>query len=963
MPTFNVPENDTDHESQAPSDHHSDSIVEFEDASAEMAHDQQHAPMEALEQEHEQHEQQEQSARARMENMERMIRDLHAQRQTDQQLIVELQQQQQRNNEGLINQHAQTINGLRTELHNSINNPPVVAPPVAPAVAPAVAPTVAPTVAPMVPAPADDGEPELGRTLKVDQPTKFDGDTSKLRKFLDDLRTYFEYYFKKTFPEQNWEKRIRYAGTRMEGAADDWFKSILKDKQNNAYDQQTQLTKDVFESYESFETQLERSFGITNEAQEAEKKLRNLKQKGPCYKHTSTFIQLLSKVNWTEDSKKEMYYYSLKPEVKDEIYKIDLPPSPLSPKKQLKSTTDKGNANQGKKREEYIAKDNGTKPGRMDIDAINHKKFQGTCNACGKKGHKEADCRSKITCGFCSKKGHDEAHCYTKKNKKNAETIKDKAQIDAITEIPHDHLSWTACYDDSCLVHRSSKDGSGYYPRKPRAKKTHKTIAIDTLNFRDGDSDFSADSLCEYCRSSNPHCDCQGKRLAVWKAHYICDDCRSRDPNHTCMGCPDRGSFESPHECEAEWRQNMEAMCELFEEEDRLAKEHLEEQEIAESKGKKKWEPSEEETSKDEIIYDENGKIHEYSFCTTDRQHQQWINTLPDTHPFAKHKKGYECEICGSTDLNHDCEGCRTCGSYDPEHDCMYVLGEQAEEQEKQKELRRYLDENPPQQMTIEEARNYCPQKHASKTIREALDEDCGKPDWMLCDSMYCQKHVFDKLEDRHDQQIEEQLFKKECTKEHFLDCEDLRCTKHAMIKYRFRLLTRTLTKRGYNTITHKHSKEGSKTLIKEFHSMIEERIYDIKCKWCYKYQGKTWRESHLGKITIDSIGTTKTSCCGADRNLITPQMVNLLGLPYAKKKQPTYVSSVATPNAEATINYETDHLPIMIAGHTETIRFDIMPLNTCDVLLGHPWLKQGNPLINWKTKEILWDKDVTQGL
>ncbi|KAK1249592.1 hypothetical protein MKX08_009595 [Trichoderma sp. CBMAI-0020] len=63
---------------------------------------------------------------------------------------------------------------------------------------------------------------------------------------------------------------------------------------------------------------------------------------------------------------------------------------------------------------------------RIDINAINYRRFNGTCNACGKKGHKEADCRSKMTCGFCGKKGHNETHCYTKKNVK-PKTPKDKA--------------------------------------------------------------------------------------------------------------------------------------------------------------------------------------------------------------------------------------------------------------------------------------------------------------------------------------------------------------------------------------------------------------------------------------------------------------------------------------------------------------------------------------------------------
>lgn len=266
------------------------------------------------------------------------------------------------------------------------------------------------------------------------------------------------------------------------------------------------MTKEVFKGYEKIKEQLEKSFGITNEAQEAEKKLRELKQKGPCYKHTSTFIQLLSKVNWAEDSKKEMYYYSLKPEVKDEIYKVDRQKVTFNDftqeaikidnrqweRNQERKAEKSGSppkhqpqANQGKKRDDYVAKDNGTRPGRMDIDTMNNKKFKGTCNFCGKPSHKEADCRSKQTCGFCGKKGHQEANCYSKKNGKSPGATKDKAQVDSITEVPHDHLSWTACYDDLCLVHKRSKEGSGYYPKKSRAKESHMTIRIDTLNFHD----------------------------------------------------------------------------------------------------------------------------------------------------------------------------------------------------------------------------------------------------------------------------------------------------------------------------------------------------------------------------------------------------------------------------------------------------------------------------------------------
>ena len=57
------------------------------------------------------------------------------------------------------------------------------------------------------------------------------------------------------------------------------------------------------------------------------------------------------------------------------------------------------------------------------------KEFQGNCNTCGKKGHKEADCRSKKdngdktnppgggnkkTCTCCHREGRTESECYKK---------------------------------------------------------------------------------------------------------------------------------------------------------------------------------------------------------------------------------------------------------------------------------------------------------------------------------------------------------------------------------------------------------------------------------------------------------------------------------------------------------------------------------------------------------------------
>jgi hypothetical protein len=38
------------------------------------------------------------------------------------------------------------------------------------------------------------------------------------------------------------------------------------------------------------------------------------------------------------------------------------------------------------------------------------------------------------------------------------------------TKRQHAAMSWTGCYDDDCLVHLSEKDGSGWFPKKPRGQ-------------------------------------------------------------------------------------------------------------------------------------------------------------------------------------------------------------------------------------------------------------------------------------------------------------------------------------------------------------------------------------------------------------------------------------------------------------------------------------------------------------
>jgi hypothetical protein len=65
------------------------------------------------------------------------------------------------------------------------------------------------------------------------------------------------------------------------------------------------------------------------------------------------------------------------------------------------------------------------------------RKFEGTCNSCGRRGHRAADCRVKDpktpskdskVCGHCKKKGHTEDQCYAMKRESNGSAQNSKVK-------------------------------------------------------------------------------------------------------------------------------------------------------------------------------------------------------------------------------------------------------------------------------------------------------------------------------------------------------------------------------------------------------------------------------------------------------------------------------------------------------------------------------------------------------
>ena len=106
--------------------------------------------------------------------------------------------------------------------------------------------------------------------------------------------------------------------------------------------------------------------------------------------------------------------------------------------------------------------------------------------------------------------------------------------------------------------------------------------------------------------------------------------------------------------------------------------------------------------------------------------------------------------------------------------------------------------------------------------------------------------------------------------------------------------------------------------------------------------------------VNVNGQRTVAMIDSGATGNFISKYLVRSRGLPTRKKKQ-QYDLQMADGSKLSTgrIDEETFSLPVAIQRHHEEITFDVVGMATHHVILGMPWLKKHNPVIDW-TKGVL---------
>lgn len=174
--------------------------------------------------------------------------------------------------------------------------------------------TAASEAAPAIPA-ATPGAPSptlAPRTAepKTSPPPTFDGTKPReCRPFLNHCRINFQTQPSRFRTEQ---AKVFYTIGYLRGPAFELVAPFLDDDR--------QHTRPAWlDSFAAFATSLNSVFGVIDEAQQAERQLRDLRQTGSVSQYYTRFFALTPLLDWDDSALRSQFYFGLKPAIKDEL--------------------------------------------------------------------------------------------------------------------------------------------------------------------------------------------------------------------------------------------------------------------------------------------------------------------------------------------------------------------------------------------------------------------------------------------------------------------------------------------------------------------------------------------------------------------------------------------------------------------------------------------------------------------
>ena len=91
----------------------------------------------------------------------------------------------------------------------------------------------------------------------------------------------------------------------------------------------------------------------------------------------------------------------------------------------------------------------------------------------------------------------------------------------------------------------------------------------------------------------------------------------------------------------------------------------------------------------------------------------------------------------------------------------------------------------------------------------------------------------------------------------------------------------------------------------------------------------------------------------GASGNFVDPRYLSGRNI-HCRKKTRTYeLQSLGDQPVISQVQDETRPAELRIGRHREQISFDVTELGGYDLVLGYPWLKLHNPVINWQEEKL----------